>query len=110
MARLPASRARCSAPTSGNGSAISWPDVSPTGSGPTAPLSTNAGDACSTSSSDGSAHVPTGHQEERQMLNEPTLEKLKSLRLDAMAAAWNEQQKNAEHSKLSFDERFGMLV
>jgi len=44
------------------------------------------------------------------MLNEPTLEKLKSLRLDAMAAAWTDQQKNADHSKLSFDERFGMLV
>jgi len=44
------------------------------------------------------------------MLNEPTLDKLKTLHLDAMAAAWAEQQKNAEHTKLSFDERFGLLV
>ena len=27
------------------------------------------------------------------MLNEPTIEKLKALRLDAMASAWTEQQK-----------------
>lgn len=44
------------------------------------------------------------------MLTEPTIEKLRTLRLDAMAAAWSEQQKNAEAMKLSFDERFGMLV
>jgi DNA replication protein DnaC len=44
------------------------------------------------------------------MLNEPTLEKLKSLRLDAMAAAWSEQVKNAQAAKLSFDERLGLLV
>jgi DNA replication protein DnaC len=44
------------------------------------------------------------------MLNEPTLEKLKTLRLGAMAAAWTEQQKNAALSKLAFDERLGMLI
>ncbi|MBI4701992.1 MAG: ATP-binding protein [Deltaproteobacteria bacterium] len=44
------------------------------------------------------------------MLNEPTLDKLKNLRLEAMAAAWAEQQHNADHSQLSFDERFGLLV
>lgn len=44
------------------------------------------------------------------MLNEPTIEKLRALRLEAMAAAWCEQQKSAELGKLSFDERFGMLV
>ena len=44
------------------------------------------------------------------MLTEPTIEKLRALRLDAMATAWSEQQKNAEAMKLSFDERFGMLV
>ena len=44
------------------------------------------------------------------MLNEPTLEKLKSMRLDAMAAAWLEQQKNPEVHKLGFDERLGFLV
>ena len=44
------------------------------------------------------------------MLTEPTLEKLRGLRLEAMANAWLEQQKNADLTKLSFDERFGMLV
>jgi DNA replication protein DnaC len=44
------------------------------------------------------------------MLTEPTIEKLRALRLDAMATAWSEQQKSAEAMKLSFDERFGMLV
>lgn len=45
------------------------------------------------------------------MLNEPTLEKLKSLRFDGMAAAWTEQQQNSSDlGSLSFDERFGLLV
>ena len=45
------------------------------------------------------------------MLTEPTLDKLKSLRFDGMAAAWSEQQhKSADHAPLSFDERFGLLV
>lgn len=44
------------------------------------------------------------------MLNEPTLEKLRALRLIIMAEAWAEQSKNAKLSSLSFDERFGMLV
>ncbi len=44
------------------------------------------------------------------MLNEPTIEKLKALRLDAMASAWTDQQKDAGASKLAFDERFGLLV
>lgn len=45
------------------------------------------------------------------MLSEPTLEKLKSLRFDGMAAAWNEQQqKSSDLGSLSFDERFGLLV
>jgi len=44
------------------------------------------------------------------MLTEPTLEKLKGLKLDAMAAAWQEQQRSAEMQKLSFDERLGLLV
>ena len=45
------------------------------------------------------------------MLSEPTLEKLKSLRFDGMAAAWNEQQqKSPDLVSLSFDERFGLLV
>ena len=44
------------------------------------------------------------------MLNEPTIEKLKVLRLDALAAAWAEQQKMPEIGQLSFDERLGLLV
>jgi DNA replication protein DnaC len=45
------------------------------------------------------------------MLSEPTLEKLKSLRFDGMATAWNEQQqKSSDLGSFSFDERFGLLV
>jgi len=44
------------------------------------------------------------------MLNEPTIEKLYTLRLGAMAAAFQEQQKDAKTTNLSFDERFAMLV
>jgi len=49
-------------------------------------------------------------EDQEPMLTEPTLEKLKSLRLDAMAVAWTEQVKNADVAKLSFDERLGLLV
>ena len=44
------------------------------------------------------------------MLNEPTVEKLKTLRLHAMAAAWAAQQTQPDIATLSFDERFGLLV
>jgi DNA replication protein DnaC len=44
------------------------------------------------------------------MLNEPTVEKLKLLRLHAMAEAWAAQQAQPNIASLSFDERFGMLV
>jgi DNA replication protein DnaC len=44
------------------------------------------------------------------MLNQPTIEKLHSMRLAAMAEAWTEQNKNTTMASLSFDERFGMLV
>lgn len=44
------------------------------------------------------------------MLNEPTVEKLKAMRLDALAAAWLEQQAKPDLSRLAFDERFAMLV
>ena len=44
------------------------------------------------------------------MLAEPTMEKLRLLRLDALATAWIEQQKNPDLQKLGFDERLGMLV
>ena len=44
------------------------------------------------------------------MLNEPTLDKLKAMRLHAMASAWLEQQGDPDAAGLSFDERFGLLV
>jgi len=44
------------------------------------------------------------------MLNSPTLEKLDALKLGAMAAAWTEQQQQADLTALAFDERFGLLV
>ena len=44
------------------------------------------------------------------MLNEPTVEKLKTLRLHAMAEAWAQQQAQPTLNSLSFDERFGLLV
>jgi DNA replication protein DnaC len=44
------------------------------------------------------------------MLNEPTLEKLRTMRLGALADAWQEQQKNPEIASLVFDERLAMLV
>jgi DNA replication protein DnaC len=44
------------------------------------------------------------------MLNAPTLDKLHSLKLAALAAAWTEQQHQADMTALAFDERFGRLV
>lgn len=44
------------------------------------------------------------------MLNEPTNEKLKAMRLDAMSTAWTEQGGKPDVSRLAFDERFGLLV
>ncbi len=44
------------------------------------------------------------------MLNEPTLEKLKTMRLEGLAAAWLEQQGQPNTAELSFDERLGLLV
>jgi DNA replication protein DnaC len=44
------------------------------------------------------------------LLNEPTMDKMKTMRLDGMAAAWIEQQKQPEAATLSFDERLGLLV
>ncbi len=44
------------------------------------------------------------------MLNEPTMEKLRALRLEMLGAAWAEQHKNPDVQKLSFDERLGMLI
>lgn len=44
------------------------------------------------------------------MLNEPTTEKLQTLRLNAMLAAWQEQGRQSESAQLGFDERFALLV
>jgi DNA replication protein DnaC len=44
------------------------------------------------------------------MLNEPTIDKLNSLRLRAMVVALDEQQKNPDIVAMSFDERFALLV
>jgi DNA replication protein DnaC len=44
------------------------------------------------------------------MLNEPTIEKLHTLRLRSMATAWVAQQRDATVGALSFDERFALLV
>ena len=44
------------------------------------------------------------------MLREPTIDKLKTLRLDGMTAAWLEQQKHTDLGGLGFDERFALLV
>lgn len=44
------------------------------------------------------------------MLNEQTLEKLKEMRLGALAEAWLAQQADAESASLDFDERLGLLV
>lgn len=44
------------------------------------------------------------------MLNNQTIEKLKDMKLNAMAKALTEQMKNPEINSISFDDRFGMLV
>jgi DNA replication protein DnaC len=44
------------------------------------------------------------------MLTYPTIEKLKTLKLEAMAAAFTAQQQDVSFSGLSFDERLGLLV
>lgn len=44
------------------------------------------------------------------MLTEPTIEKLRAMKLGAMEKAWEEQRVSTESTRLSFDERFGLLV
>lgn len=44
------------------------------------------------------------------MLTEPTIDKLRKLRLEAMAAGYLEQQQQSTSAELSFDERLGLLV
>ena len=38
------------------------------------------------------------------MLNEPTLERLKTLRLDGMLSAWTDQRNNGQSGSLGFDD------
>ena len=44
------------------------------------------------------------------MLTEPTIDKLHSLHLGAMAAAWTTQREDPKIHELDFDSRFGMIV
>jgi DNA replication protein DnaC len=44
------------------------------------------------------------------MLTEPTIDKLHSLHLGAMAAAWTTQREDPKMNDLDFDSRFGMIV
>ncbi len=44
------------------------------------------------------------------MLTQPTMQKLHELKLDALAQAWTEQQRDPHAAALSFDERLGLLV
>ena len=44
------------------------------------------------------------------MLMPPTLDRLKGLRLDAFAAAWEAQQRDPAVAALGFDDRLGLLV
>jgi len=44
------------------------------------------------------------------MLTEPTIEKLRALKLPAFAAAWTAQQGDPAIGELTFDERLGLLV
>jgi len=44
------------------------------------------------------------------MLHEPTFEKLYTMRLAAMAAAWQQQQGDANAAELGFDDRCTLLV
>jgi hypothetical protein len=44
------------------------------------------------------------------MLNQPTLEKLQTMKLHGMAEAFRAQLETTDASQLSFEERFAMLV
>ncbi|MCR9095691.1 MAG: IS21-like element helper ATPase IstB [bacterium] len=44
------------------------------------------------------------------MLNEPTMEKLRAMRLGTLADSWLEQQGDADVQALGFDERMALLV
>src|ERR1700693_6022230 len=44
------------------------------------------------------------------MLNQPTIEKLNTMKLHGMAEAFRAQLETADMSQLAFEERFGLLV
>jgi DNA replication protein DnaC len=44
------------------------------------------------------------------MLRQPTVDRLLAMRLGAMAAAWEEQERNPDVAAMTFDERFALLV
>ena len=44
------------------------------------------------------------------MLTQPTIEKLKTMKLTAMAQAFNDQMQRPDMASLTFEERFGLLV
>jgi hypothetical protein len=44
------------------------------------------------------------------MLTQPTIEKLKVMKLTAMAQAFTEQMQRPDMASLTFEERFGLLV
>lgn len=44
------------------------------------------------------------------MLKEPTLEKLREMKMNAMADTWLEHQRDPQMNSLDFDERFGLLI
>ena len=49
-------------------------------------------------------------QKETIMLNQPTIEKLQTMKLHGMADAFRAQIETTHASQLGFEERFGMLV
>ena len=44
------------------------------------------------------------------MLNSPTQDKLRALKLEALLEAWTEQQRTPHITQLSFEERLGLLI
>jgi hypothetical protein len=44
------------------------------------------------------------------MLTQPTIEKLNSMKLTAMARAFGDQMQCPDMAQLSFEERFGLIV
>jgi DNA replication protein DnaC len=49
-------------------------------------------------------------KEEKPMLNHPTLQQLKAMKLDGMAQALQEQIEQSSSKELSFEERLGLLI